>query len=117
MKARYAELFKFLLLTTTTNFCRYKVPDHVNPAEYFADLISIDYSSPEREDITREKLASLVKAFASKEIDIAASITADEIDADNSKALIEASPSPKIGWWKQFRFLLKRAWLQVMSSL
>ncbi|CAM6085848.1 unnamed protein product [Calypogeia fissa] len=90
----------------------YKVPEHVNPAEYFADMISIDYSSSEREDITRQKLASLVKAFSSKEIEISDAVIEDTTDEKESRALVPVSPRAKIGWWSQFRFLLKRAWLQ-----
>lgn len=90
----------------------YKVPEHVNPAEYFADLISVDYSSPEREDITRQKLASLVKAFAHEGAENSDAIIDDKTEEDESNALVAVSPGPKIGWWSQFRFLLNRAWLQ-----
>ncbi|BBN06130.1 ATP-binding cassette, subfamily G (WHITE), member 2 [Marchantia polymorpha subsp. ruderalis] len=92
----------------------YKCPEHVNPAEFFADLISIDYSTPEREEITRGKLASLVNTFSGR---ISESLYGKyESAADNSGVVVRSSSvklvRPHVGWWKQFRILLRRAWLQ-----
>lgn len=97
---------------------RYKCPEHVNPAEFFADLISIDYSTPEREEITRGKLASLVNTFSGR---ISESLYGKyESAADNSGVVVRSSSvklvRPHVGWWKQFRILLRRAWLQVCAS-
>nr|ATB19624.1 putative ABCG7 [Thuja plicata] len=87
--------------------------EHVNPAEFFADLISVDYSSHQNEESSRKRIDYLVEVFAKK--------CADEIDGSLNLEMqttkIYRAPhkfvSPrKVGWWKQFRLLLKRAWMQ-----
>jgi hypothetical protein len=42
-------------------------PQHYNPAEFVADLISIDFSSPELESETRGRVQQLVAAWESSE--------------------------------------------------
>ncbi|KAL3694118.1 hypothetical protein R1sor_007769 [Riccia sorocarpa] len=91
----------------------YKCPEHENPAEFFADLISIDYSSPEREEITHKKLEQVVKIFKSQ---MAEALNGLEGIGDTGGVIVKSSSlkpnRPRIGWWKQFRILLRRAWLQ-----
>jgi ABC-type multidrug transport system ATPase subunit len=41
----------------------YILPENVSPAEYFIDLVSIDYSSPEEEKASRERVQRLAKSF------------------------------------------------------
>lgn len=91
-------------------------PEHTNPAEYFADLISIDYSSSENEAATRKKVAELVDAFASKQakpttenhIPVATYIDSD----DESSVLHDTVAVNKGGFLWQFQLLLRRAWRQ-----
>ncbi|MCO5553686.1 hypothetical protein L7F22_007212 [Adiantum nelumboides] len=95
---------------------RHPCPQHVNPAEFFADIISVDYSSPDNESKTRKRLHSLVEAFRKQSSPDLKDVSTQKQDAigiskpSGRKAL--ATGAKKIGWWKQFRLLLKRAWMQ-----
>lgn len=91
-------------------------PQHVNPAEFFADLISVDYSSPDCEDSTRKRLDNLIQAFKKKTLNVYNEDDASKQDATivSKTVMVKTAVTrvKKIGWWKQFRLLLKRAWLQ-----
>nr|ATB19618.1 putative ABCG7 [Juniperus microsperma] len=86
--------------------------EHVNPAEFFADLISVDYSSNQSEESSRNRIDYLVEVFAKK--------YADEVDGSLNLELQTSKiytarrkfVSRKVGLWKQFHLLLKRAWMQ-----
>lgn len=86
--------------------------EHVNPAEFFADLIAVDYSSNQSEESSRKRIDYLVEVFAKK--------YADEVDGSLNLELQTSKiymarhkfVSRKVGLWKQFRLLLKRAWMQ-----
>ncbi|KAL2633644.1 hypothetical protein R1flu_005123 [Riccia fluitans] len=91
----------------------YKCPEHVNPAEFFADLISIDYSSPEREEITCKKLEHVVNIFKGQMLESVYGL--EKVDGAGGVSVKSSSVKhirPRIGWWQQFRILLRRAWLQ-----
>ncbi|KAJ8570222.1 hypothetical protein K7X08_006799 [Anisodus acutangulus] len=90
----------------------YICPDHVNPAEFLADLISIDYSSPESVYASKKRIDGLVESFSEN---ISEVLYATSLVRDSSKTrlnLPKKSISRKGGWWRQFRLLLKRAWMQ-----
>ncbi|XP_030511816.1 ABC transporter G family member 7 [Rhodamnia argentea] len=92
----------------------YNCPDHVNPAEFLADLISIDYSSAESVDSSYKRIDGLVESFSqqSSEILYATPLTRREISRDGKTLDKRAAVKSKGGWWRQFWLLLKRAWLQ-----
>lgn len=92
----------------------YSCPDHVNPAEFLADLISIDYSSAESVYSSHKRIDSLVESFSqqSSEILYATPLTRREISRNGKKHDKRAAVRSKGGWWRQFWLLLKRAWLQ-----
>ncbi|KAH8948150.1 hypothetical protein BDL97_11G081100 [Sphagnum fallax] len=92
-------------------------PEHMNPAEYFADLISVDYSSSETEAATKEKIAGLVDAFAQKAAKLNHSFLYGANKAEEEMK-VEIQPPQSVAiqrgsWWRQFRLLLRRAWMQV----
>ena len=41
----------------------YPCPKNVNPAEYYIDLVSIDYSSPEQEELSKQLIIKLAETF------------------------------------------------------
>ncbi|KAL3751270.1 hypothetical protein ACJRO7_012139 [Eucalyptus globulus] len=92
----------------------YSCPDHVNPAEFLADLISIDYSSAESVNSSHKRIDGLVESFSqqSSEILYATPLTRREISRNGKKLDKRAAVRSKGGWWRQFWLLLKRAWLQ-----
>ncbi|XP_024394887.1 ABC transporter G family member 7 [Physcomitrium patens] len=94
----------------------HKCPEHTNPAEYFADLISIDYSSSDNEIAARKKVADLVEAFASKQKKIGRDnpLTALDLlmDPDDEKFIHDTVVSNRSGFLWQFQMLLRRAWRQ-----
>ncbi|KAL3368051.1 hypothetical protein AABB24_009095 [Solanum stoloniferum] len=90
----------------------YICPDNVNPAEFLADLISIDYSSRESVYSSQKRINGLVESFSEKIPEV---LYATSLVRDSSKTHVnfqKKSISRKGGWWRQFRLLLKRAWMQ-----
>lgn len=91
----------------------------MNPAEFLADLISIDYSSAESVDSSHKRIDGLVESFSqhSSEILYATPLTRREISRNGKTLDKRAAVKSKGGWWRQFWLLLKRAWLQVFKSM
>lgn len=92
----------------------YVCPDHVNPAEFLADLISVDYSSTESVYSSQKRIDGLVESFL---LQMSPTLFATPLSGDSyygSSIKIRNKPvvKRKIGWWRQFCLLLKRAWMQ-----
>ncbi|KAI3996199.1 hypothetical protein MKX01_022693 [Papaver californicum] len=92
----------------------YPCPDHVNPAEFLADLISVDYTSTESVYFSRKRIDGLVEAFVrnSSTIIYETPLSRTEVCKANEIARRKSVVKRKGGWWRQFRLLLKRAWMQ-----
>ncbi|KAF5745211.1 ABC transporter G family member 7 isoform X1 [Tripterygium wilfordii] len=92
----------------------YQCPDHVNPAEFLADLISIDYSSSESAYSSQKRIDGLVESFAhlSSAILYSSPLTRSGGFKDGMKFSKDKILKGKGGWWRQFWLLLKRAWMQ-----
>eukprot|EP00798_Chlamydomonas_sp_ICE-L_P003922 gene3922-13996_t len=84
-------------------------PAQCNPAEFLADLISIDTSSPDLEAESRARVSQLVAAWKAKQAKSSASVVSK---ADQELALASDSPAPKIGWRRQIQLLAQRSWRQ-----
>ncbi|KAK4484182.1 hypothetical protein RD792_011403 [Penstemon davidsonii] len=88
----------------------YVCPDHVNPAEFLADLISVDYSSAESVYASKKRIDGLVESFAEQmSSTLYATSLTPKITTNLRKKNITKS---KGGFWRQFRLLLRRAWMQ-----
>lgn len=92
----------------------YLCPDHINPAEFLADLISIDYSSSDSVNSSRKRIDSLVDSFSQQISSTFYTATLTKTLIVKDKTNLKRKPTPKgiNGWWKQFSLLLKRAWMQ-----
>ncbi|KZV34348.1 hypothetical protein F511_16867 [Dorcoceras hygrometricum] len=90
----------------------YICPDHVNPAEFLADLISVDYSSSESVYASQKRIDGLVESFAELTSSTLYATPLTWPDPKNIKLKKKLVTKSKGGWWLQFRLLLKRAWLQ-----
>lgn len=91
----------------------HRCPEHTNPAEYFADLISVDYSSSENEGATRKKIAALVEAFSSKQKEETGNHSLMSYgDSDDEGMVQDTFTVDKGGFLRQFQLLLRRAWRQ-----
>lgn len=92
----------------------YHCQDHVNPAEFLADLISIDYSSSDSVYSSQKRINGLVESFSLRQSTIiyATPITLDDLSKSRKRISKRIVAKPKGGWWKQFRLLLRRAWMQ-----
>ncbi|KAF8057645.1 FUM1 [Scenedesmus sp. PABB004] len=94
-------------------------PAHYNPAEFVADLISIDFTTPEAEAGSRACVDALAAAWAQAEAAAATAAAgaagAHHIarTASGEAALGAVSPRPKAGWRRQFALLLRRSWRQI----
>ncbi|PSR84970.1 ABC transporter G family member protein [Actinidia chinensis var. chinensis] len=92
----------------------YRCPDHVNPAEFLADLISIDYSSAEIIYSSRKRINGLVESFSQQTSSIlyATPLMIRESSKNSGNITKRMIAKKKSGWWRQFWMLLKRAWMQ-----
>ncbi|KAI5401289.1 variant 3, ABC transporter G member 7 [Lathyrus oleraceus] len=92
----------------------YHCPDHVNPAEFLADLISIDYSSSDSVHSSKKRINGLVESLSQKlpTIIYATPITLDDLSKSRKRISKRTIAKRKGGWWKQFWLLLRRAWMQ-----
>ena len=96
---------------------RHKCPERYNPAEFFADLIAYDYSTPDLETASRERVAKLQKGFVGWQANHATGGTKEQSKEGGEKPLIKR-PKQAVGkqgssWQTQFRLLLERSWRQV----
>ncbi|VFQ66541.1 unnamed protein product [Cuscuta campestris] len=93
----------------------YICPDHVNPAEFLADLISIDYGTAESVSASRKRIDELVESFSQK-IATITTLNATPGFKDDLKKHVNSKKKSVIkrkgGWWRQFFLLFKRAWMQ-----
>ncbi|KAG6524230.1 hypothetical protein ZIOFF_014136 [Zingiber officinale] len=94
--------------------CWYECPDHENPAEFLADLISIDYSSSESVHTSQKRIDDLVEAFSNSSLMVQCSSPVMLLESSKVSAKLGKKTMSKRrgGWWRQFRLLLKRAWMQ-----
>ncbi|XP_010553966.1 PREDICTED: ABC transporter G family member 7 isoform X2 [Tarenaya hassleriana] len=89
-------------------------PDHVNPAEFLADLMSIDYSSSESVYSSQKRVHALIDAFAelSSSVVYATPLGKGEQTRNSVRSHKKTIVKKKGDWWRQFFLLLKRAWMQ-----
>jgi hypothetical protein len=80
-----------------------------------ADLISTDYSSAESVQSSQKRIENLIDEFANKVLITEFNSPAAQSEgSDFSTKLAQKSISKqRRGWWRQFRLLFKRAWMQV----
>ncbi|OMO88104.1 ABC transporter-like protein [Corchorus olitorius] len=92
----------------------YQCPDHANPAEFLADLISIDYSSADSVYSSQKRIDGLVEAFSAQSSAVlyATALTGKSGPRHGMKLSKKTVAKKKGGWWRQFWLLLKRAWMQ-----
>ncbi|CAK8573942.1 unnamed protein product [Lathyrus sativus] len=92
----------------------YHCPDHVNPAEFLADLISIDYSSSDSVRSSKKRINGLVESLSQKlpTIIYATPVTLEDLSKSRKRISKRTIAKRKGGWWKQFWLLLRRAWMQ-----
>ncbi|QCE08532.1 ATP-binding cassette [Vigna unguiculata] len=98
----------------------YQCPDNVNPAEFLADLISIDYSSAHSVYTSRKRVDGLIQSLSESlsRIIYTSQINVNDLPnvnglSNSRKKITQRAVRKKKGtWWKQFRLLLKRAWMQ-----
>lgn len=87
----------------------------MNPAEFLADLISIDYSSSESVYISQKRIDSLVESFSQRSAILYATPLTRRLNVKGSwKFSEQAVVKKKSAWWRQFWLLLRRAWMQVI---
>ncbi|KAL2546044.1 ABC transporter G family member 7 [Forsythia ovata] len=91
----------------------YICPDHVNPAEFLADLISVDYTSAESVHASQKRIDGLVESFADQtSLTLYATPLTREDLKNNINSRKRTAVKRKGGWWRQFWLLLRRAWMQ-----
>ena len=111
-------LFTSMFPMFWTDWCcfnRYECPDHVNPAEFLADLISVDYSSSASVYASEKRIDGLIESFSQQSSTVlyATPIAIKDISKNVVKVSKKNMVKKKGGWWRQFWLLLGRAWMQV----
>ncbi|XP_037403860.1 ABC transporter G family member 7-like [Triticum dicoccoides] len=96
----------------------YQCPDHENPAEFLADLISTDYSSAESVQSSQKRIENLIDEFANKVLitEFNSPVTQSEGSEISTKLAQKSTRKQRRGWWRQFRLLFKRAWMQAFRD-
>lgn len=89
----------------------YICPDHMNPAEFLADLISIDYSSSQSVSSSRKRVDGLVESFSLQNSFFLYATPLVHKDIPTEGIKVRATKR-KGSWWRQFCMLFKRAWMQ-----
>ncbi|XP_047973759.1 ABC transporter G family member 7-like isoform X2 [Salvia hispanica] len=98
---------------TLAYFSKFICPDHVNPAEFLADLISVDYSSAESVDASQKRIDGLIESFSEQIPSTLYGTSLTGLDLKDTTILRKkAITKGKGGWWRQFCLLLRRAWMQ-----
>ncbi|KAL2904733.1 ABC transporter G family member 7 [Bienertia sinuspersici] len=91
----------------------YPCPDHVNPAEFLADLISIDYSTSESINSSQKRINGLVETFSRQTASVIyATPLINEDKFTKGMKFGGNNFAKRGGWWREFRLLLRRAWMQ-----
>ena len=85
----------------------YPCPMHYNPAEFLADLVAIDHSTPETEKESIERIDRMSKAWKQSDTysDVEAVVGSESIDG--------VVPQPGCSLGRQVRLLLRRSWKQI----
>jgi hypothetical protein len=107
----------------------YPCPAHINPAEFYVDLVSIDYSSPQEEDDSRARIAALADAqakyMAVKYIELKRLRSKLPVSVDKTAAKRKESSKRKgikhffagiRSSFQSFGVLYVRAWRQVLRD-
>ncbi|KAF7026919.1 hypothetical protein CFC21_039009 [Triticum aestivum] len=96
----------------------YQCPDHENPAEFLADLISTDYSSAESVQSSQKRIENLIDDFANKVLitEFNSPVTQSEGSEFSTKLAQKSTSKQRRGWWRQFHLLFKRAWMQAFRD-
>jgi len=82
-------------------------PPSYNPADFFIDLVSIDFTSPETEAATRGRLEALVAGAVDR-----LSPSRGSLDQRDALVITEGQERPRSGWWRQLRLLFQRSFRQ-----
>ena len=93
----------------------FSCPNNVNPAEYYVDLVSIDYSSPQTEDASRKRIKKFADTFLKqnskrhsslfKKLKVESNLTSKTISTVRRGSLVSSI--------RKFGILFTRAWKQV----
>lgn len=105
----------------------YPCEKNMNPAEFYIDLASIDYSSPDEEERTRLRILLLAKSFdekyngeyrvASKKFDEEGQDKQNGVSTENVNVGLMTNVLRRIKrTGRQFVVLFRRAWRQVVRD-
>ena len=96
------------------NSLGFSCPNNVNPAEYYVDLVSIDYTSPQTEDASRKKVKKLADTFL-KQNSKRHSTLFKKLQVESSKTSnsITVRRGSLVSSVRKFGILFTRAWKQI----
>ena len=87
-------------------------PDHYNPAEYFADLISLDTSSPDALQLSEKRIEQLVREWDRHRHEEFKPPAPTNKEIVPNGVTVGATSTRRSSWLRDFRLLLGRSWKQ-----
>ncbi|KAJ2357551.1 hypothetical protein GGF43_001395, partial [Coemansia sp. RSA 2618] len=95
----------------------YHCPMHENPADYFIDLMTLDYRTDELLAESRSRVVGLAHSFlqhGAKHAGLSKSATGDTTETSSFES--EISIDPRNTWFVEFRTLAHRDWTNMMRN-
>ncbi|KAK9909937.1 hypothetical protein WJX75_009739 [Coccomyxa subellipsoidea] len=89
------------------------IPANYNPAEFIADLISVDSSAPAAEEDSRKRVEELKAAFRSKASLAPSDSVAHSGASAPATSVIASGDTAQCSWPQQAKLLFKRSWWQI----
>ena len=90
----------------------HRCPSHFNPAEFLADLVSVDHSSPEAEEETRARVQGITDAWAARAEKESGGAGAAELSRHRHHHHASRGGGSRTSFLTQLSLLGKRAWRQ-----
>jgi hypothetical protein len=96
------------------NSLGFSCPNNVNPAEYYVDLVSIDYTSPQTEDASRKKVKKLADTFLKQNSKRHSTIFKKlQVESSKTSNSITVRRGSLVSSVRKFGILFTRAWKQI----
>ncbi|KAJ2699964.1 hypothetical protein FB645_005146 [Coemansia sp. IMI 203386] len=101
----------------------YQCPMHENPADYFVDLMTLDYRSEEALTKSKEQVNSLVDRFAEYTAQNSAGAGSEKqsvvsgYQTGNGMAVYQEDDMPRNNWFYEYSTLARRDWINASRNI
>ncbi|KAJ1828818.1 hypothetical protein LPJ73_008497, partial [Coemansia sp. RSA 2703] len=101
----------------------YQCPMHENPADYFVDLMTLDYRSDEALERSKQQVSTLIEHFAqyTSQASVSSSekhsLPAKDNNSGSNVALHLDEPVPRNNWLYEYTTLARRDWINMLRNI